>query len=280
MTTPQKNSAQDAGLTRRRRLWPLVRRQIPLIALVAFMALAFQQGWHRWLSFETLAGQREALAAFVDRYFYASLGVYAAFYVAVVALSIPGATIMTLAGGLLFGWVLGGVATVIAATAGSVVIFLIARSSLGAGLARKAGGVVEKMADGFRQNALSYLLFLRLVPVFPFWLVNLAPALLGVPLSTYVLGTFLGIIPGTLAFTFVGAGLDSVIDAQNAARESCLAKAGATPRDCPFSFELSSLITPQLLVALVLLGVVALIPVFLKKRVGAGRPPGDGKGKA
>ncbi|MCB1475507.1 MAG: TVP38/TMEM64 family protein [Rhodobiaceae bacterium] len=244
------------------------------------MALGFQQGWYRWLSFETLAAQRQALGAFVDSHFVASLAVYVGLYVVVVALSIPGATIMTLAGGLLYGWILGGAATVVAATAGSVVIFLIARSSLGAGLAKKAGGVAERMAEGFRQNALSYMLFLRLVPVFPFWLVNLAPALLGVPLATYVIGTFFGIIPGTLAFTFVGAGLDSVIDAQTAARAACLERAGATPADCPFSFELSSIVTPELLAALVLLGAVALIPVFLKKRVGAGRLANDGKDKA
>ncbi|MGE0230799.1 MAG: TVP38/TMEM64 family protein [Flavobacteriaceae bacterium] len=272
MPTRRKDSADTAALLRGGRRVTAVRRHLPLIALLAFMAIALQQGWYRWLSFEVLAGRREALGAFVDAHFIGSLAVYFAVYVVVVALSIPGATIMTLAGGLLFGWILGGVTTVVAATAGSVVIFLIARSSLGSALARKAGGVAERMAAGFRENALSYLLFLRLVPVFPFWLVNLAPALLGVPLATYALGTFIGIIPGTLAFTFVGAGLDSVIDAQLAARRACLEKPGATPDGCPFTFELSGILTPQLLVALVLLGVVALIPVFLKKRVGANRP--------
>ncbi|MGL4975055.1 MAG: TVP38/TMEM64 family protein, partial [Bosea sp. (in: a-proteobacteria)] len=116
--------------------------------------------------------------------------------------------------------------------------------------------------EGFREDAASYMLFLRLVPVFPFWLVNLAPALAGVPLSTFLWTTLVGIVPGTFAFAFAGAGLDSVVAAQAAARASCLA-AGRT--DCSAGLDLKALVTPQLLTAFALLGLVALVPVIWRK---------------
>ena len=110
------------------------------------------------------------------------------------------------------------------ATVGATIIFLIAKTSLGEPMAARAGPWLGKLRAGFQENALNYLLFLRLVPLFPFWLVNLAPGLLGVRLPTYLLGTFVGIIPGTFAFAFAGVGLDSVIEAQRAAYQACLAK--------------------------------------------------------
>lgn len=246
-------------------LWARYRRHLPLLLLALLMAVAFQQGWYRYLTFDTLARQRDALGGFVAGNYVLAATVYFLAYVAVVAVSLPGASLMTLAGGLLFGWVGGSVLTVVAATLGATLVFLVARTSLGAGLAARAGPFVGRMAEGFRDNALSYMLFLRLVPVFPFWLVNLAPAVLGVGTATYVFATLVGIVPGTIAFSVVGAGLDSVIDAQKAARDACLAKAGATPADCPFSFDLSAIVTPELLAALALLGFVALIPVAARK---------------
>jgi len=172
---------------------------------------------------------------------------------------------MTLSGGLLFGWQIGAPATIVAATIGATLIFLVARSSLGEGLAAKAGPWLARLSEGFKENALSYLLFLRLVPAFPFVVVNLAPAVLGVPLGTYVLGTFLGIIPGSTAFSIAGAGLGSVVEAQNAAYAGCLAKnPGATDAVCPYTIDTSKLVTTELLVAFAALGVVSLIPVAVK----------------
>ena len=118
-----------------------------------------------------------------------------------------------------------------------------------------------------RLLAFSYLLFLRLIPVFPFWLVNLAPGLLGVPFWTYVTTTFIGIIPGTFAFALAGNGLDSVFDAQQASYESCLAKVGEGGHDsCVYGIDPGALLTTDVIVAIVALGVVALIPVVAKKR--------------
>ena len=145
-----------------------------------------------------------------------------AVYIVVVALSVPGGALLTITGGFLFGWLVGGLSTVIGATIGATIVFLIAKTSLGETLAAKAGPWMAKLSEGFRNDAMNYLLFLRLVPAFPFWLINLAPALLNVPLSTFVIATFIGIIPGTFAFAFLGAGLDSIIDKQREAYQACL----------------------------------------------------------
>jgi uncharacterized membrane protein YdjX (TVP38/TMEM64 family) len=158
-----------------------LKRWAPLAVLIIIMALVFGMGWHRLLSFEFIGRNYAGLRGFIDSNLEAALGLYMLVYVAVVALSLPGGLVMTLAGGLLFGWKIGAPATVIAATAGATLLFLIAKTSLGEALSARAGPWLVRLQDGFRENALSYMLFLRLVPVFPFFIVNLAPALLGVP---------------------------------------------------------------------------------------------------
>lgn len=247
----------------------MAKRLLPLVLLLAFAAIALANGWHNYLTLESLARNRDMLQTYVAGHGVQALALYFTIYVGVVALSLPGGALLTIAGGFLFGWIMGGAIVVIAATIGATILFLIARTSLGEPLAAKAGPKLEKLAAGFRQDALHYLLFLRLVPAFPFWLVNLAPALLGVPLATFVLGTLLGIIPGTFAFAFLGAGLDSVITAQAANHAACLAEKGSEDA-CPFDLELSAIVTPQLLIALAALGIVAIIPVVLRKIRGAG----------
>jgi len=247
----------------RRGTW---RRWAPLIAIVLLMGLVFAMGWHRYLTFQTIGTNYDMLKAFIGANLVAALLIYILVYMAVVALSLPGGLVMTVTGGLLFGWLVGALATVVAATAGATIIFLIAKSSLGEALAAKAGPWLAKLRDGFKANALSYLLFLRLVPVFPFWLVNLAPALLGVSLQTYVIGTAIGIIPGTIAFSVAGAGLGSVVEAQNRIYAACLAKQPADPEAaCPYTIDTSALVTKELLAAFALLGLVALIPVIYKR---------------
>jgi uncharacterized membrane protein YdjX (TVP38/TMEM64 family) len=148
------------------------------------------------------------------------------------------------------------------ASLGAVLIFLIARTAFGEHLARRFGPLIARLAEGFRRDAFNYLLFLRLVPAFPFFAVNLVSALAGVRLGPFVAATILGIIPATFAFASVGAGLDSVIAAQETAYRACI----AAGRDgCRLDFDLSTAVTPQLIVALVALGVVALIPVVAKR---------------
>ncbi len=250
---PQAPAALPAGR------W---KRWLGPAVILLLMALAYIFDLHGYLSLSQLAEHRASLRSFTAEHLGAALLVFAAIYAIAVALSIPGASLLTMAGGLLFGWLLGGLAAVIAATLGAVAIFLVARSAFGDVLSRRAGPALTRLKDGFTADAFNYLLFLRLVPLFPFWLVNIAPAFANVGLRTFVAATALGIIPGTFAFAFVGQGLDSVLDVQ-AEWQACMKGAGAA--SCPDAPALSDLITAELLLAFAALGLVALIPVGLKK---------------
>lgn len=244
----------------------LVKRLLPLLVLALVAVLVVSQGWHEFLTLEQIAANRDLLKSYIAGNYLGSLLAYMGIYIVVIALSLPGGVFLTLTGGFLFGWLIGGIATILAATIGATIIFLIAKTSFGEPLAARAGPWLGKLRAGFQENALNYLLFLRLVPLFPFWLINLAPALLGVGLGTYILGTFFGIIPGTFAFAFAGVGLDSVIAAQQQAYQACLqAQSGAGARMCEFSLDPGALITTELLIAFAALGTVALIPVLMKK---------------
>jgi uncharacterized membrane protein YdjX (TVP38/TMEM64 family) len=253
----------EAGIARPTGVAANLKRWAPLVILLGGIAAVYASGLHKYLSLTAIADNRDALMAYVADNSVLAAAAYVAIYVAAVAFSLPGAALLTILGGFLFGWLLGGVFTVVAATAGAVAIFLAAKTSLGDTLASRAGPWMEKLSGGFREDAFNYMLFLRLVPVFPFWLVNIAPAIAGVGLGTYALTTLIGIIPGTFAFSVLGSGLDSIITEQRAAYQSCIAENGEA--NCEFALDAGALVTPQLLVAFAALGVVALIPVVVKK---------------
>lgn len=238
------------------------RRWLPLLVIVAMMALFIAMGWHRALTFENLALQRDALRVFVASNTAFALLIYIAVYIAAVALSLPGGLVLTISGGLLFGVWLAVPATVVAATTGATIIFLIARSSLGSALASRAGPWLDRFRQGFEREGVSYMLFLRLVP-FPFFIINIAPAILGVPLRTFVIGTFFGIMPATVAFSYLGDTLDRVLIEAKAAHDACIALKGAAA--CSLSISLEQLPIVQILVALTLIGLVALIPPILNR---------------
>ncbi len=223
-----------------------VKRVLPLLVLAAGVGLVLATGLHRHLSLAALAENRQALAGWVEANPTLAPGGFVLAYATAVALSVPGAIFLTLAGGLLFGVFPGTLYVVAGATLGATVLFLAARTALGDLLRSKAGPRMAKLEDGFRRDALSYLLFLRLVPAFPFWLVNLVPALLGVGLPTFVLGTFLGIIPGTLVYVSVGNGLGAVLDG------------GGTP-------DLGIVLTPAVLLPLLGLALLSLVPILVRK---------------
>lgn len=252
---------------------PFSVRLLPLILIGAAGVIIWQLGILDYLSLQKLAEHRETLRERVSSNFLLAILAFAGLYALVVALSLPAAAPLTLTGGFLFGGFVGGLTTVIAATIGAVIIFLLAKTALAEPLARRAGPWLDRLRAGFQDNAISYLLFLRLVPAFPFWLVNLAPALLGVKLRDYVIATFVGIIPGTFAFSLTGAGLDSVLTAQLQAYKQCLAE-NTAPGACSFNIDPASLVTPQLLVAFAALGIVALIPAIVKKFWGRKVAPG------
>ncbi len=240
----------------------LTHRLAPLIVVVLLAGAGYFFIGRGGISLEALVRHRMAIDAFVGEHRVLAVLAYIAFYTAAVALSLPGAVILTVTGGFLFGLAVGASAAVIGATLGATLIFLVARSALGEPLLRRAGPRAAQLAQGFRDDAFSYLLFLRLVPAFPFFLVNLVPAFAGVRLMPFVAATALGIIPGALVYAFAGTGLDSVIAAQSAGYNDCLA-AGRT--DCHVAFEAKDVLTPQLLGALVALGLLALVPVVVKR---------------
>lgn len=238
------------------------RRLIPLVVIVLLAVAAYFAFGRGLISLGALVRHRATIDAFVSDHIIMAVLAYIALYVAAVALSLPGATFLTVTGGFLFGVALGASAAVVGATFGAVVIFLIARSALGEPLLRRAGPRVNQLAQGFRDDAFSYLLFLRLVPAFPFFLVNLVPAFAGVSLPVFVAATGLGVIPGALVFAFAGTGLDSVIAAQRKAYDACVAGGQS---DCNLTFNPEDVLTPQLIGALVALGVLALVPVVVKR---------------
>ncbi|MEM8698666.1 MAG: VTT domain-containing protein [Pseudomonadota bacterium] len=182
------------------------RRYLP-IAVIAAGAVTAAIFLGDLLSFDALERNYETLIGWRDQHFALAVIGFMAIYVAVVAFSVPGAIWLTLVGGFLFGTVAGTAIVVIAATIGATMIFLAARSSLGRLLREKAGSWVEKMEAQFREGEISFLLILRLVPAVPFFIANLAPAFLGARLFNFVWTTFAGIIPGTVVFISIGAGL-------------------------------------------------------------------------
>ena len=190
----------------------MIKRMLPVIILVIVAVGVFSSGLHNYLSFDALSEHRETLLSLVENHPALAPFAFIAIYAAATALSLPGGVILTIAGGFLFGTWLGGLYVVIGATFGAIAIFLIAKTALGDALRSKAGPWMTKMEAGFKENELSYLLILRLVPIFPFWLVNLVPAFLGVSLSTYAIATFVGIIPGSFAYASAGNGLGAVFD--------------------------------------------------------------------
>lgn len=239
-----------------------VSKLAPVIILALILIVFFLFDLDDYFTFQWLSDNRDTLLEFVDKNYFLAAILFMGLYVIVVACSFPGGLLMTVTGGFLFGWIAAGFMAVFAATVGATILFMIAATSLGQPLRRRAGPWLKKLESGFEENALSYLLFLRLVPVFPFWIINIAPAFLGVGLGTYIIGTAIGIIPGTFVFAYLGVGLDSIIVEQQEKYQACLATGNS---DCRLDFHISSLITKEIFFAFIALGVISLLPIVIKK---------------
>jgi uncharacterized membrane protein YdjX (TVP38/TMEM64 family) len=218
------------------------RRWLPLAVLLAGLAAFLALGVDDYLSFEALARHRAELIARIEAHPILAPLVYIAGYVVAIACSLPGGVILTLTGGFLFGPVFGALFAIVGATGGATTVFLAAKRALGGRMRPREGTVFQRMQDGFRRDAFSYLVLVRIVPLFPFFLVNLVPALAGVPTRTFLWATFVGLIPGAFVFASVGNGLGAVFDA------------GQTP-------ELRMLTRPPILLPLIGLGLLALLPI-------------------
>lgn len=230
---------------------PLLVRLLPLAVLAGGTPLFFALDLDRFFAFEVLRDNRQALTDWVAAMGWIAGLVFLLFYAAVVAFSLPAGSLMTVLGGFLFGTLAATFYVVIGATLGASAIFLAAKTALGESLRRRLGPGFERIEAGFNRDAFSYLLFLRLVPLFPFFLVNLAPAFMGIRLRTYFLTTLIGIIPGTFVFASIGNGLGAIFDA------------GEVP-------DLSILWEPDILIPLVGLAILALVPILYRKIKGEG----------
>ena len=238
-------------------------RWLPMLALLLAGIAVWASGLHGYLSLSAIAENRETLRDLVAGNLLVAITAYALIYIAVTALLVPGAALLTILGGFLFGWAVAGVVTVFAATAGATLLFIAARSSFGDLLRRRGGNLVNTLACRFSADAFSYLLFLRLVPLFPFFVVNIAPALCNIKTRTFVLATFIGIIPGTFAYAALGSGLDGIIRSEHLAYRQCVAQQGSDA--CSFDISPASLLTPELLIAFAVLSLVALVPPLVRR---------------
>jgi uncharacterized membrane protein YdjX (TVP38/TMEM64 family) len=251
----------DNGRESAERARPGFWRYLPLAIVLLALAAFFGTGLHHALSFESLVQRHDRVETLVAGHRLAALGLYVLVYVAAVTLSIPASAFLTAIGGYLFGWAIGGIVAAVAATLGSASIFLVARTSLGGLLRRRAGERLRSLMEGFERNAFAYLLFLRLMPVVPFWITNLAAVLFGMRLRVFVLATQIGILPTTFAFAFAGSGLDKVIADHEEDFRQCLAAGGG---NCRLGFSPQDLLTPELMIALGALSVLALASILVR----------------
>ena len=233
-----------------------LKRFAPLLILLVAIAAVFASGATRYLNLEALQANEAALRAFVSQQLPLALLTFILVYALATAVSLPGAVILTLAGGYLFGTWVGGVATVVGATTGAILVFYAVKTSLGQALrdrAEASGGRLKSVIDGVQAGAFGYILTLRLIPLAPFWLVNVAAALAHAPLRAYALATFLGIMPATFIYSGIGAGVGELL-----AR-------GETP-------DLGVIFSPAVLLPLVALGLLTLATtVYQRLRAKSGK---------
>ncbi len=225
---------------------------LPIAAIVVVLAVAWATGLHRYISFTELARHREELLVWVAGHGWTAPLVFMLGYAVTVALSLPVIGVLTVVGGFLFGVVPGALWSVIGATIGAAALHAATFTALGAWFARRAdsnhmiGQAIERMRAGFQRDAFSYIIFLRLVPVFPGFVINLVPALMGVPLGTYVVASVIGFIPMFLVLASIGSGIGGIL-----AR-------GAIP-------DLAVVLEPQILLPMLGMAVLALAPVAYRR---------------
>jgi uncharacterized membrane protein YdjX (TVP38/TMEM64 family) len=187
------------------------RRLIAPAVLLILIAAAWGSGLINRLSWTALAGYQAVLESWVAAHKLLAPCLFVLVYTASVTLSLPQAALLTLISGLLFGTAAGGALAVVGATTGAILLFLIARSAFAEPLARRGGPALARLREELRHNGFSYLLAIRLVPIVPFWLVNLAAPLCGMPLPQFTVATLIGIMPATFITAWIGAGLGGVL---------------------------------------------------------------------
>jgi len=226
-----------------------MKKWIPLIIIIVLMVIAYFSGATKYFSFENIKNHRQQILVLVETYPILMPLTFILIYVVMTALSFPGGALLSVIGGFIFGIPFSTLYVVVGGTIGATLIFLAARTAIGDFLKKRAGPFLKKMKGGFDKHPASYLLFLRLIPLFPFWLVNIAPAFFNVRTRTYLWTTFVGIIPGAYVFTQAGRGLGAIFDAGK-------------------EFSPQTVFNVEIKIALVLLALFALIPIFVKRLRG------------
>lgn len=245
MTDPSPAADEPSKVSSSRGL----ARFVPIAILLGVLITGLLLGWQRYFTLDFLAGARESIKAFASENGVLAALIYVLGYAVATAVAFPASWLLTVAGGFVYGAFLGGLLAAIGATIGASILFWAAKTAFGDSLRQRVGGFVDRAAKGFETNAFSYMLALRLAPIFPFAAVNIIPALLKVPFSTYFIATLIGILPGALVYASIGQGLESV-----------LIEVAESGRDV----SISDLITPGLTLGLLGLALLAIAPTLFK----------------
>ncbi|MBH69630.1 MAG: hypothetical protein CMM58_14840 [Rhodospirillaceae bacterium] len=224
-----------------------IGRFIPISLLGVVLALAAALGWVDYLSIDYFQSQRVEIVSLVESHYFLSIFLFILLYVVTTALSIPAALILTIIGGYLFGAFGGAIYSITGASIGACILFGAARTAFGAILKPKVGSIVETMQAELTENAFFYLIFLRLIPAFPFFVVNLAPAFLNIKFSVFSLATIIGMVPGGVIYALIGSGLGQVLEMNG-------------------NFSYTSALDGELLAGLFGLAILSLFPVFYRRK--------------
>jgi uncharacterized membrane protein YdjX (TVP38/TMEM64 family) len=215
------------------------------------------------ISLKTVGLNYATLKHWVEHQFGLSLIAYIAAYVIIAALMMPGGAMLATLGGLLFGITIGFPLAMLASLLGATLAFCLARSFFAAPFRRANAKLVDRLHQGFQRHAFGYMLSLRLAPGIPFGIINVAPAVIGVPFTTFFLGSALGFIPSRLALSTAGAGLGRVVEAENVDYAACLLRSQNISADCQYKIDVSQLLTNEIVAAFVALSLLALLPAGL-----------------
>lgn len=219
-------------------------KYIPIITIVILAIGGYLWGVQKYLTVSLLKEHQASLEIFIDQHKVLSVLIYSGIYIAITGVSIPGAVFLTIAGGFLFGQLIGTIVVVISATLGATIIFLSAKLALGETLQKQAAPWLIRMQRGFNENAVWYLLTVRLIPIFPFVGINLVCALIKIPLQTFFFTTLIGIIPGSFIYVSLGVAMHELINQSD--------------------FSANIILNPKILLALAGLGILTLLPVIYK----------------
>lgn len=266
--------AADAGRRKHGLRW-LLAGLACLVAVAVATGVAYAGELGELASFKTIGLNYDALRRLVEANYGLAALAYLGLYALIGLFLLPGSPVLAVLSGLLFGHAVGIPLSIVGSTVAATLGFTMARLTVGRSVGVMSNPVLDRLRAGFARHALSYMMFLRLTPGLPFGVVNVAPAMLGVPLSTFAIGTTVGMLPSRIALSTAGAGLATVIDRQNVQYSQCLATSPPGTASCSYDIDVASLLTNETLAAFVALAVLALVPAMMDAAPRVWRRPGS-----